>query len=94
MAALAIDDDADLRAAVPALKNSDPGRWDNDFLFTANLDFAILKWLLVGVSHSFNWHVTNARTGAPNDVPGVYNEPPFNLSYLRTLTALTLQLRY
>jgi hypothetical protein len=86
--------DESFRAALPFLANSDPGRWDNDFLATGNVDFFIFKWLIVGLSHSFNWHLTNARTGAPNDPPGLYNEPPFNLSYIRTLTSATVQLRY
>jgi hypothetical protein len=86
--------DESVRQAVPFLATADPGRWDNDLLLMAGLDIFILKWLIVGVSNTFNYHYTNARTGSPNQPPGVLNETPFNLSYVRNLTVARVELRY
>ncbi|MEW5853882.1 MAG: hypothetical protein AB2A00_34225 [Myxococcota bacterium] len=86
--------DEQFRQLVPALANSDPGRWDNDLSVSAALNVALLKWFLVGVGNTLTWHATNAATGGPNDSPGVYNEKPFNLSYVRNVTVLQAELRY
>jgi hypothetical protein len=86
--------DPELRAAVPFLADSDPGRWDNDLTLSAGVDVFATSWLLFGIGNSLNWHVTNARTGEFGAVPGIYNEAPFNLSYLRNLTMLRAELRY
>lgn len=87
--------DEQVRAALPILKDSDPGRWDNEVGAAASLDVMITRWFLMGVGNNFTVHATNAWTGAPGAVSGVATTTTsFNLSYLRNVTTARLELRY
>lgn len=87
--------DKQFREAVPFLKDSDPGRWDNELGLTAQLDIFITRWWLVGFGNNLVWHSTNAWTGAPDEPSGVpTTKSAFNLSYIRNVTTARMELRY
>lgn len=86
--------DETVRTSIPFLRDSDPGRFDNDIRIMGGVDVYVTRWFILGATNTFNWHYTNARTGPDGAIPGAYNEPPYNLSYLRNLTVFKVELRY
>jgi hypothetical protein len=87
--------DYEVRRAIPFLKDSDPGRWDNDLTAGGSVGVSLTRWFIVGASNSFTWHSTNAWTGPPNEpAPRAEQGRAFNLSYVRNLLMGTVELRY